>query len=94
MHISIFISIFISISISIYIYIYIYICMCMFITSVFVYVYMDFMFECIYLGIGFTNQHVWEFIYCFDCIVSHVHIEKEKKSSKKDFFGKSKYTFD
>ena len=39
----------------IYIYIYIYICMYMLITSVFVYVYVGFIFECIYLGITFTN---------------------------------------
>ena len=56
-------------------------CAC-FITSVFVYVYMRFITECIYLGIVFINDHVWVFIFCFDYIVSPVHIEKEKKRKK------------
>ena len=58
------------------------VCVC-FITSIFVYVYMGFIFECIYLGIVFMNEHVWVFIFCFDYIVSHVHKEKEKKYQKK-----------
>ena len=67
-----------------------YACAC-FITFVFVYVYMGFMFECIYLGIMFINEHVWVFMFCFDCIVSHVHIEKEKRKfqKKKVLFKKS-----
>ena len=50
--------VFICIYVYMCVYMCVYICMCMFITSVFVYVYMGFMFECIYLGIGFTNEHV------------------------------------
>ena len=50
------------------IYIYIYICMYMFITPVFVYVYRRFIFECIYLGIVFTNQHV----FCFDHTIMYI----------------------
>ena len=38
----------------------------------------EFIFECIYLGIVFRNERV----FCFD-IVSHVHIEKEKKVQTK-----------
>ena len=66
-------------------YVCMYVCMhacmhvCMhvhFITFVFVHVYMGFIFECTYLGIVFTNEHV----FCFDHIVSYVHIEKEEKS--------------
>ena len=60
-----------------------YVYMCMFITSVFVYAFMAFIFECIYLGIVFTNEHVWGFIFCFDYILSHVNTEREKKVKKK-----------
>ena len=55
--------------------------MCIVIRSVFVYVYEEFIFECIYLGIMFINEHGW--VFCFDYILSQVHIEKEKKVKKK-----------
>ena len=57
-------------------------CAC-FITSIFVYGYMGFILECIYLGIVFINEHARLFISYFDYIVSHVHIEKEKKNQEK-----------
>ena len=60
----------------------IFVCMCMFITSVFVYIYMEFIFECIYLGIVFKSGHIRVFILCFDYIVSHEHIEQGKSSKK------------
>ena len=43
-------------------------CMYMFITPVFVYVYMEFIFECIYLGIECTNKHV----FCFDHMIMYI----------------------
>ena len=61
-----------------FMYTYMHACAC-FITSVFAYVYMGFIFECIYLGIVFINKHVLVFIFCFDYIVSHVHMEKKIK---------------
>ena len=60
------------------IYMYIYICMYMFITSVFVYVYMGFIFKCIYLGIVFTNEHV----FYFDHTIMYIQ-RKRKNSSEK-----------
>ena len=68
-----------------YVHMYTYVCMSMLISSVFVYVYMGFIFVCIYLGLVFTNEHVWAFIFCvvFNYIVSLVHIEKEKKEKKR-----------
>ena len=48
----------------------------------YVHVYAGFIFACIYLGIVFTNKHVWVSIFCFDYIISHVRIKKEKKCSK------------
>ena len=50
----------------------------MFIRSVFVYVYMGFIFECIYLGIVFTNEHV----FCFNHTITY--IKKKKKTSSKE----------
>ena len=52
--------------------------MYMFITSVFVYVYMEFIFEFIYLGIVFINEHV--FFY-------HTIMSIEKKKSPKEKNG-------
>ena len=73
MHICICICICVCISAYIYIYIYMY----MFITPVFVYVYTGFIFECIYLGIVFTNEHVFWF-WSYD----HVHTEKKNIMNK------------
>ena len=53
--------------------------MYMFITPVFVYVYMGFTFECIYLGIVFTNEHV----FCFDHTIVYIKKKKKKKFGKK-----------
>ena len=52
--------------------------MYMLITSVFVYVYMGFIFECIYLGIVFTNENV----FCFDHTI--MYILKKKKEVRKE----------
>ena len=41
-----------------------------------------FILECIYLGIVFTNKHVWVFIFCFHYIASYVHIEKQKTNKQ------------
>ena len=52
--------------------------MYMFIRSVFVYVCMGFIFECIYLGIVFKNEHV----FCFDHTI--IYIQKKKNTSSKE----------
>ena len=44
---------------------------------------MGLIFECIYLGIVFINEHVRVFIFCFDYVVSYLNIEKENEISKK-----------
>ena len=58
----------ISVYIYIYIYIYRYIHMYMLIMLVFVYVYIGCIFECIYLGIEFTNEHV----FCSDHTIMYI----------------------
>ena len=62
-----------------HIYIYIYICMYMFITPVFVYVNIAFIFECIYLGIEFRNEHV----FCSDHMIMYIYRKKKKVQKKK-----------
>ena len=46
----------------------------------YVHVYAGFIFACIYLGIMFTNKHVWVSTFCFDYIISHVRIKKVFKT--------------
>ena len=50
-------------------------------TSVFVYVYTRFIFECIYLDILFTNEHV----FCFGHTIMYIQ-KKKKKMGKKVLF--------
>ena len=49
-------------------------------TSVFVYVYTRFIFECLYLDILFTNEHV----FCFGHTI--MYIQKKKNRKKKCYF--------
>ena len=53
--------------------------MYMFITPVFVYVNIVFIFECIYLGIEFRNEH----LFCSDHMIMYIYIEKKKEVQKK-----------
>ena len=53
--------------------------MYMFITPVFVYVNIAFIFECIYLGIEFRNEHV----FCSDHMIMYIYRKKERSSEEK-----------
>ena len=90
-HIHIYIYIYIYICICVCVCVCIYICMCMFITPVFVYAYMGLIFECIYLGIVFTNKHV----FCFDHTIMNIQKKKKKfgKKKKECFFLHLHLTF-
>ena len=46
----------------------------MFITPVFVYVNLEFIFECIYLGIEFRTEHV----FCSDHMIMYIYRKKKK----------------
>ena len=54
--------------------------MYMFITPVLVYVNIVFIFECIYLGIEFRNEH----LFCSDHMIMFIYIEKKKKFRRKN----------
>ena len=62
----------------------IYVCMYMFITSVFVRLYVSLcmyicVFKCLYLGIVFSNEHV----FCFDHMISSTYRKRKRKFEKK-----------
>ena len=54
-------------------------------TPIFVYVYIGYIFECIYLGIVFRNEHV----FCFDHTIMYIQ-KKKKKVRKKNYLTKRK----
>ena len=66
-------------------YIYIYICMHMHVLlRLYLYRYIWGLYLNVYVqAILFINEHVCVFIFCFDYIISHVHIEKKNFLKKK-----------
>ena len=72
-------------------YIQVYACMQMYmLTSVCAYVYMWFLYMCVYIYTFCLKTTMYEYSY-FDYIVSHVHIEKEKKRFRKKIMSKVKW---